>query len=91
MCLTGPYWALLSLYRPYFAFVHGRTHERTLRLIGLLSQPKISSISVSARNDTIDANVNGYTSIADAIKAAPVNHDIIENITSVVSPITGKL
>ena len=29
MCFTGPYWALLSLYRSYFAFVHGRTHGRT--------------------------------------------------------------
>ena len=45
--LTGPYWAILGLTRPYlallgltFAFVHLLTNERTLRLIGLLSQPK---------------------------------------------------
>ena len=53
--LTGPYWALLSLTGPYWALIglslHLRTHwltdsltdERTLRLIGMLSQPKIMS------------------------------------------------
>ena len=41
---TLAYWALLGLNRPYFAFedslTDSLTDERTLRLIGLLSQPK---------------------------------------------------
>ena len=45
---TGPYWALLGLTRPYWALLglylrtNWLTNERTLRLIGLLSQPKIA-------------------------------------------------
>ena len=48
--LTGPYWALLGLTGPYWALLgltlhlsnertNELTNERTLRLIGLLSQP----------------------------------------------------
>ena len=37
--LTGLYWALLAL--TLHLSTNGRTDERTLRLIGLLSQPKI--------------------------------------------------
>ena len=49
--LTGPYFALLGLHghhrallgilMGFFEFANGLTNERTLRLIGLLSQPKI--------------------------------------------------
>ena len=55
--LTEPYWALLSLTGPYLALLglilhlsngltHARTNERTLWLIGLLSQPKMDGKSI---------------------------------------------
>ena len=56
--LTGPYWSLHGLtggltgpYWAFFAFDDGLTEERTLRLIGLLSQPKNKRKTMTVQPD----------------------------------------
>ena len=47
LCLTGPYWDLLGHTNPFLHLMtDGRTNERTLQLIGLLSQPKNNNIFI---------------------------------------------